>query len=59
MGESQAIRLALPFTATNMAAVAQSADQKVSRRAGLQIDRGLLETWIPLGSNNALWAFCQ
>jgi len=42
-----------------MAAVAQDADQKMSRRAGLQIDHGLLETWIPPGSNNGWWAFCR
>jgi len=51
--------MSLPFTATTLVAVTQSADQNVDQRAGLQIDRGLLETWIPLGSNRGLWAFCQ
>jgi len=35
------------------------AEQDADQRAGLQIDRGLFETWIPPGSNNGWWAFCQ
>jgi hypothetical protein len=66
--ESQAIRpfgfrsgqaLPLQFTATRLVAVAQGADQNVGQSAGLQIDCGLLETWIRLGSNNGSRVFCQ
>ena len=42
-----------------VAAAAQSADQNVNRSGGLPIDCDLLETWIPIDSNNARLMFCQ
>jgi hypothetical protein len=42
-----------------LVAVAQSADQNVGQRGDLQIDCGLLETSVPIGSNNGSQVFCQ